>query len=104
VKINKKVGEISQRLIETTLKCSNSLKFKEGENFNHRHTLSIPRIALKRYFVQKLSLTQKLGKRGRFKVVSNYWVVPITPSTNHVIPSNSLSEAAVPLAILSLPV
>jgi hypothetical protein len=52
-------------------------KFKEGENFNHPdeigtgiHTLSILRIALKLHFVQNLSLTQKLGKRGRFAKVS----------------------------------
>jgi hypothetical protein len=66
----------------------------QRENFNHpsticrtygagRHTLSIPRIALKRYFVQNLSLTpekkathftgqaQKLDKRGCFSTVSN---------------------------------
>jgi hypothetical protein len=29
-------------------------KFKEGENFNHRNTLSILRIALKLHFVQNV--------------------------------------------------
>jgi hypothetical protein len=52
--------------IETFEKCSISLKFKEGENFNHRNTLSISRIALKLDFVQNLSLTLKLGERGCF--------------------------------------
>ncbi|UCD89232.1 MAG: hypothetical protein JSW04_12515, partial [Desulfobacterales bacterium] len=42
----------------------------EGEDFNHRHTLRISRIALKRHFVQNLSLTQKLGKREHFSKVS----------------------------------
>jgi hypothetical protein len=55
---------------DTFEKCSISFKFKEGENFNHRNTLSISRIALKLDFVQKLSLTQKLGERGRFAKVS----------------------------------
>jgi len=45
-------------------------KFKEDENFNRRNTLSILRIKLKLHFVQNLSLTQKLGKRGRFAKVS----------------------------------
>ncbi len=53
-------------------------KFKEGENFNHRNTLSILRIALKVSAYaslrvtscKMLSLTQKLGKRGRFAKVS----------------------------------
>ncbi len=53
-------------------------KFKEGENFNHRNTLSILRIALMLHCVPKFetvdksrsSGTQKLGKRGRFAKVS----------------------------------
>jgi hypothetical protein len=32
-----------------------------------------------------------------------YWVVPMTPSTNQVMPNNSLSSAAAPFAIRSLP-
>ncbi len=53
-------------------------KFKEGENFNHRNTLSILRIALKPHFVQNVEpnagtlvkLQRYLGKRGRFAKVS----------------------------------
>ncbi len=55
-------------------------KFKEGENFNHRNTLSILRIALKLHFVQNVesdtgTLVKRqryLGKRGRFAKVSQY--------------------------------
>jgi len=44
-------------------KCSILFKFKEDEDFNRRHTFE--------YFEdQNLSLTQKLGKRGRFSKVS----------------------------------
>jgi len=32
--------------LETFEKCSISFKFKEGENFNHRNTLSILRIKI----------------------------------------------------------
>jgi len=38
-------------------------KFKEGENFKCRNTLSISRLKI-------LGLTPKLGKRGRFAKVS----------------------------------
>jgi hypothetical protein len=55
---------------ETFEKCSISFKFKEGDNFNHRNTLSISRIALKLDFVQNLSQTPKLGERGRCAKVS----------------------------------
>ena len=48
---------------ETFEKCSILFKFKEGDNFNRRNTLSISRI-------KNLSLTPKLGKRGRFAKVS----------------------------------
>lgn len=37
------------------------------------NTESIPRIVLKRHFVQKLSVTQKWGKKGRFSKVSGLW-------------------------------
>ena len=33
-------------MIETFGKCSFLLKFKEGENFNHRNTFSISRIKI----------------------------------------------------------
>ena len=36
----------SFKQIETFEKCSILFKVKEGENFNHRHTLSIPRIEI----------------------------------------------------------
>ena len=63
---------------ETFEKCSILFKFKEGENFNHRNTLSILRIALMLHCVPKFepvdksrsSGTQKLGERGRFAKVS----------------------------------
>ena len=55
---------------ETFEKCSILFKFKEDDNFNRRNTLSILRIKLKLHCVQNLSLTQKLGKRGRFAKVS----------------------------------
>ena len=48
-------------------------KFKEGENFNHRNTLSILRIALKLHFVQNVEPDippMAGGKRGRFAKVS----------------------------------
>jgi len=58
--------------IKTFEKCSILFKAKEGENFNHRNTLSISRIELKLHFVQNLRLTPGLGKRGRFSKVSDY--------------------------------
>ena len=62
-------------------KCSILLKAKKGENFNHRNTLSILRIALKLHFVPKFepveakrrsrsSGTPGLGKRGRYAKVA----------------------------------
>ena len=50
-------------------------KFKEDENFNHRNTLSILRIAIKLHFVQNVEpdIPQVAGgKRGRFAKVSLY--------------------------------
>jgi len=41
-------------------------KFKEGDNFNHRNTLSISRINPP----AAESLTKKLGKKGYFAKVS----------------------------------
>jgi len=58
---------------ETFEKCSILFKFKEGENFNHRNTLSILRIALKLHCVQNVESDIPLlagGKRGRFSKVS----------------------------------
>jgi hypothetical protein len=60
----------SGSLNETFEKCSILFKAKEGENFNHRNTWSISRIALKLHCVQNLSLTPGLSKRGRFSKVS----------------------------------
>jgi hypothetical protein len=37
---------IHAKRLETFEKCSISFKFKEGENFNHRNTLSISRIKI----------------------------------------------------------
>jgi len=53
-------------------------KFKKGDNFNHRNTLSILRISLKPHFVPKFesdagTLVKRqryLGKRERFAKVS----------------------------------
>jgi hypothetical protein len=50
-------------------------KFKEGENFNHRNTLSILRIKLKLHCVQNVEPDippMAGGKRGRFAKVSGY--------------------------------
>ena len=41
-------------------------KFKAGENFNHMHTLSISRIALKLHFVQNVEPDTEIGQRGAF--------------------------------------
>jgi hypothetical protein len=51
---NKAIHKIVSRLYitlmdkrnETFEKCSILFKVKEGENFNHKHTLSIPRIKI----------------------------------------------------------
>jgi hypothetical protein len=51
---------------ETFEKCSILLKFKEGENFNHRNTLSILRIKLKLHFVQNLEPDTEIGQKGAF--------------------------------------
>jgi hypothetical protein len=41
-------------------------KFKEGENFNHRNTFSILRIALKLHFVQNVEPDTEIGQKGAF--------------------------------------
>ena len=57
---------LSKRRYEAIEKGSILFKFKEGEDFDHRHTLE--------YFEDKnLSLTQKLGERGYFSVVSKIY-------------------------------
>jgi len=62
-------GQVKQSLsLEPVSKCSILSKVKKSENFNRRNTLSISRIALKLHFVQNLSLTQRLDKRGRFEL------------------------------------
>jgi len=46
-------------------------KFKEGESFNHRNTLSISRINPPKFGGGlKFELTQKLGKKRDFSKVS----------------------------------
>ncbi len=52
--------------IETFEKCSILFKFKEDENFNHRNTLSILRIALKLHFVQNVESDTEIGQKGAF--------------------------------------
>jgi hypothetical protein len=47
--------------IETFEKWSVLFKVKEGENFNHRHTLSISRIELKLHFVQNVEPDTEVG-------------------------------------------
>jgi hypothetical protein len=42
------------------------LKAKKGENFKHRKTLSILRIALKLHFVPKFEPDAGLGQKGAF--------------------------------------
>ncbi len=52
-------------------------KIKEGENFNHRNTFSISRIALKLHCVPKFEPDADIGQisedfeRGRFEIGSN---------------------------------
>ncbi len=41
-------------------------KFKEGENFNHRNTLSILRIALKLHCVPKFESDTEIGQKRAF--------------------------------------
>ncbi len=41
-------------------------KFKEGENFNHRNTSSILRIAQKLHFVQNVEPDTEIGQKGAF--------------------------------------
>jgi hypothetical protein len=47
-------------------KCSILFKCKAGENFNHRNTLSILRIALKLHFVQNVEPNAEIGQKGAF--------------------------------------
>ena len=55
-----------ERYEELFGKCSILFKFEEGENFNHRHTLSIPRIELKLHFVQNVEPDKEIGQKGTF--------------------------------------
>jgi len=41
-------------------------KFKKGENFNHRNTLSISRIKLKLHFVHNVETDEEIGQKGAF--------------------------------------
>ncbi len=52
--------------METFEKCSILFKFKEGENFNHRNTLSILRIKLKLHCVQNVEPDAEIGQKGAF--------------------------------------
>ncbi len=54
-------------------------KFKEDENFNHRNTLSILRIALQLHYVPKFESDTEIGQKGAFckglKLTSRYrWI------------------------------
>jgi len=40
------------------------VKYKEGDNFNHRNTLSISRIARKLHFVPKFEPDAVIGQKG----------------------------------------
>ena len=40
------------------------VKYKEGDNFNHRNTLSISRIARKLHFVPKFETDAVIGQKG----------------------------------------
>jgi hypothetical protein len=40
------------------------LKYKEGDNFNHRNTVSISRIARKLHFVPKFEPDAVIGQKG----------------------------------------
>jgi hypothetical protein len=47
-------------------KCPILFKFEAGENFNHRNTLSILRIALKLHCVPKFEPNEEIGQKGVF--------------------------------------
>jgi hypothetical protein len=49
---------------ETFEKCSILFKVKECENFNHRNTLSILRIALKLHCVPKFEPDTEIEQKG----------------------------------------
>ena len=51
---------------ETFEKCSILFKFKKGDNFNHRNTFSILRIALKLHCVQNVEPDTEIGQKGAF--------------------------------------
>ncbi len=51
---------------DTFEKCRFLFEFKEGENFNRRHTFSIPRIELKLHFVQNVEPNAGIGQKGAF--------------------------------------
>jgi len=55
-----------RRKSETFEKFKFLFEFKEGENFNHRHTFSIPRIELKLHFVQNVESDAEIGQKGVF--------------------------------------
>ena len=46
--------------------CAYLFKIKEGENFNHRNTRSISRIALKLHCVPKFEPDADIGQKGTF--------------------------------------
>ena len=58
--------------VETFEKCSILFKFKEGEN---------------------LSLTPKLGKRGRFAKVSGYDIIEVGDAVFHVNSATGIGKA-----------
>jgi len=51
---------------ETFEKCSILFKFKEGDNFNHRNTLSILRIKLKLLCEQNVEPDTEIGQKVAF--------------------------------------
>jgi len=70
IAIKGRLGESSpggpQNKTETFEKCSILFKSKEGENFNHRHTLCISRIKLKLHFVQNVEPDARIGQNRIF--------------------------------------
>jgi hypothetical protein len=61
------------------------LRESQREDFNQRNTCSISRIVLTLHFVRNLSLTQELGKRGRFSTVSQAQSEPTKPALDRPV-------------------
>ncbi len=62
----------------------------EGENFNHRNTLSILRIKLKLHCVQNVELDTEIGQKGAFYKgfrLCSEWVRPVPADMRFTSPA-----------------